>query len=307
MSTAWVAASVRARALARRRLGAAGARALATAASLPEAIATLADTPYSHDVHAADDLTAAQRGVAASLLWHLRVLGGWVPRSGTPALRALAAGFEVANLDEHLRSLRGDPAEPTFRLGSFATAWPRLVRTTSTREVREVLSTSAWGDPGGEGVRTIRLAVRLAWAARVAMVVPTAADWAAGAAALLVARERFVAGRTLPDDVVRLGEPLLGTHWTVVHSLADLAEALPPEAAWAVAEAPETSGLWRAEAAWWRRVERDGFALLHGSSFDLDPLLGALAVLAVDAWRTRAALEVSAAGPHALELFDAVA
>ncbi len=307
MSTAWVAAAVRARALAHRRVGAAGARALAGSDSLSDAIARLADTPYGHDVRAVDDLAQAQHGTAAALLWHLRVLGGWLPRSGTPALRALAAGFEVANTDEHLQMLRGDPAEPPFRLGSFATAWPRLVRTTSTREVRDVLTASAWGDPGGEGVRTIRLAMRLSWAVRVAFAVPQARDWAVGAATLLAARERLVAARRVPEDVVRLGEPILGSQWADARSLHDLTAGLSPDASWALAEVTAPDDLWRAEAAWWLRVEQDGFALLRRSGFGSDPVVGALAVLAADTWRVRAALEAAAAGPRAREPFDALA
>ena len=307
MSAAWVAASVRARALARRRVGAAGARALAAAGSVSDAVAALADTPYGHDVRALDDLAAAQHGSAAALLWHLRVLGGWVPRSGTPALRALAAGFEVANTDEHLQTLRGDPAEPPFRLGSFATAWPRLVRTASTREVREVLTASAWGDPGGEGVRTIRLAMRMSWAARVASAVPQARAWAAGAAALLAARERVVAGRAVPAEVVRLGEPVLGSTWSTATTLPELAATLDPEACWPLAEVAHPQDLWRAEGAWWQRVERDGFTMLAHAGFGSDPVVGALAVLAADTRRVRAALEAAAAGPHAREPFDALA
>jgi hypothetical protein len=45
MSASWVAGSVRARALARRRLGAGAARTLATLPSLPEALIALGSTP----------------------------------------------------------------------------------------------------------------------------------------------------------------------------------------------------------------------------------------------------------------------
>jgi hypothetical protein len=306
MSTSWVAASVRARALARRRVGAAGARSLA-ALPLPEATAALADTPYHHDVRASDDLAAAQRGTAAAVLWHLRVLGGWVPRSGTPALRALAAGFEVANVDEHMRSLRGEPTEPAFRLGSFATAWPRLRHTTSLRDLRDELTTSAWGDPGGDGVRTIGLALRTSWAGRVWRAVPQARRWASGAAALLVLRERWVADRRLPEVVVDNLEPVLGVEWISASSMAASAQAMPAEATWVVADADGPDELWRAEATWWRRVESDGFAMVRGSSFGLAPVVGSLGVLAADAWRVRAALEVAATDGAVMELFDAVA
>jgi hypothetical protein len=69
----------------------------------------------------------------------------------------------------------------------------------------------------------------------------------------------------------------------------------------------EPADLWRAEAAWWKRVEDDGFALLHSRGSGPRPLLGAVAVLAVDAWRVCAALEVSDRGGAPLEVFDAVA
>ncbi len=109
VSRDWVAASVRARALARRRLGPAGARRLAASAGADEAISTLADTSYGHDVRVGDSMATAQHGIGAALLWNLRVLGGWVPRTGVPALRALAAAFEVANIEEHMRSLHAEP------------------------------------------------------------------------------------------------------------------------------------------------------------------------------------------------------
>jgi len=201
VSRDWVAASVRARALARRRLGPAGARRLATAAGADEAVTALADTSYGHDVRSGDTMARAQYGIGAALLWNLRVLGGWVPRPGVPALRALAAAFEVANIDEHLRSLHGEPAGPTSRLGSFATAWPRVVVTTSVHDLRTVLATSAWGDPGGEGTRTISLYLRAAWMARVAATLPMTASWMQSSAALLVTRERLLAARGGPGAV----------------------------------------------------------------------------------------------------------
>lgn len=307
MSSAWVAASVRGRALARRRLGASGARRIAASRSLAEAVAVLAESSYGHDVRSADSLAQAQHAVGATLLWHVRVLGGWVPRSGTPALRALAAAFEIANVDEHLRMLQSEPAGPTFRLGSFATAWPRLVDTTSRRDLKDVLTTSAWGDPGGEGVRTIRIYLRMSWAARVGRTVPMAHAWMAGAAALLVGRERLVAERSLPESVVRTAGPLIGVDWVDQRGLVPLRDALPVTASWVLDGVGEPAELWRAEAAWWRRVEHDAFVHLRGSSFDLEPTVAALALLAVDAWRVRAALETAGGQNQGLELFDAVA
>ena len=118
MTASWVAASVRARGMARRRYGAAAARALAGSATLTEALSTLVDTPYGHDVRGDHSLAQAQHALGATVLWHLRVLAGWTPRQGARTLRAIAAGFEIANVDEHLRALRGHPTPPPYRLGT---------------------------------------------------------------------------------------------------------------------------------------------------------------------------------------------
>lgn len=307
MTRAWVAASVRARALARRRVGPAGARRLAAAPSAREAIELLADTSYGHDVRGTDSLADAEHDVGAALLWNVRVLGGWVPRTGVPALRALAAGFEVANIDEHVLALHGEPAGPTYRLGSFATAWPRVVATTNVHDLRQVLATSAWGDPGSDARRTIALYLRMTWLARVARTVPMTQAWMQAAAVLLVARERSLGVAGTPDALATAAEPLLGSAWRdSARSPAAIGDTVP-EVAWVLTGVDGPADLWRAEARWWRRVEQDGFTLLRGSSFDIVPTVAALAVLAVDAWRVRAALETAAGQRDDLGLFDAVA
>ena len=167
MSAAWVAGSVRARAMASRRLGTAGVRALASSGSLDAAVDTLAHSPYGLRVRSGDTLSAASRGVAASLLWNLRVLAGWLPAQGAEMLRALAGWFEIANVDEHLHALSGHRATAPFELGTLATAWPRLARTSSLDELRDALTTSIWGDPRGSTPREIQLSMRFAWADRV--------------------------------------------------------------------------------------------------------------------------------------------
>jgi hypothetical protein len=293
--------------MARRRYGAAAARALAGSPSLAEALSALVATPYGHDVRADHTLEQAQHALGATVLWHLRVLAGWTPRQGARTLRAVAAGFEIANLDEHLRALRGRVTLPPYRLGTLGTAWARLARTTTPAEVREVLAGSPWGDPGQDSAWAIRVGVRLSWAARIPTPPAVTARWAAGGAALLLAREQFLAGRRLPEPLRHTAATVLGVAATEAPTFAELVRRLPRDAGWVLDGITEPGELWRAEAAWWHGVEDDGFALLHQGRFDAAPLLGAAAVLAADAWRVRAALELAARGGGPLEAFDAVA
>jgi hypothetical protein len=306
MSTAWVAGTVRARAFGRRRLGRAGARALAAEPSLADAVAVLAATPYAHDVEVGGSLAEAQHAVAASLLWNVRVLGGWLPREGADSMRALAGWFEIANVDELVRGLSGAPAEPAYRLGTLATAWPQLAAAGSLSDLRSTLASSAWGDPGGESAWDVQLAMRLAWADRVAASAPPAATWAAAGAALLVARETFGRGRRLPESLHTLAGRLLGVDAVAASGLAELAATLPPGLRWALAGVTETGDLWAAETRFWHRVEDDAFRLARTWQFGLGPVVGAVALMAVDAWRVRAALELASRGGAGPEVLDAV-
>ena len=332
MTAGWVAGNVRAKAMARRQLGADAARRLAACTSLPEAQRMLAATSYAPAGQPGQSLAAAQRAVADTVLWDLRVLAGWLPRDGVDLLRAVACWFELANVDELLQSLAGRPAHEEFRLGALATAWPRLRPARSLAGLRAALAASAWHDPGGGSESDIRLGLRARWAARVAAADDPARTWAAGAAALLLAGERFGAaraalparsGRTAADPADVTGTPpdsapvnsavldgaltLLGPAAATAGTLGGLRDALPGRARWALAGVSSPDGLWLAEAAWWTRVEADGRALLRTSGPDSGPVLGAVAVLAADARRVCAALETAARGGGALEAYDAVA
>lgn len=311
MSTSWVAGSVRARAMARRRLGVGAARSLASLPSLDDAVDVLASTPYGHDVRPGQSLDEVQHAVAATVLWHLRVLAGWVPHGDARILRVLAGGFEVANTDEHVRTLSGGQVTEPFRLGGLATTWPRISTATSLEAVREALAQSAWGDPQTETPAALHLSMRVSWAARVASQLPGIKHWAGGAAVLLVARKALVAGHRLTDAIARTAGAMLGSSWPDARTIPALAAAVPTTARWALAGIDGPDDLWRAEVNWWARVEHDGFALLHQPVASPDSVVGSAAVMAVDAWRVRAALEVAARGgsndPRALEAFDAVA
>ena len=311
MSASWVAAGVRARALSRRRVGAAGARDLAALPSLDAAVQALVATPYGHDVHPGMTLAQAQHAVSATVLWHLRVLAGWLPHGDARIVRVLAGGFEVANVDEHLRSMAGLPAGPTFELGSLSTAWPRIAAEHSREGIRAVLAASPWGDPGDDAPRMLHLGMRVAWLLRVGANVPAARPWAHGAAAILVARECMAAGTRPGPELSRGIDLLVGRGWRDAR-LGTLAEALPSADRWALADVSEPADLWRAEAAWWRRVSTDAATLLRKPVSGPDPVVGAVGALGADAWRVRAALEVAAragtgSGTIAREAFDAVA
>lgn len=306
MSAAWVAGSVRARALARRRIGAVAARRLAECGSLEDALHLLAPTGYGREIRSGQTLAQAQHGVAAAILWDLRVLAGWLPQGGLPVLRTLAAWFEIANVDELLARLGGHQPGDMFVLGSLGTAWTRLRTASSRASLQAALAASGWGDPGGDSVHATRLGMRARWALRVGGFDDPLQTWAAAGAALLLAGERFGAGRPIAPAVL---VPLRGLLGTAVEAgtLEALTASLPARARWAMAGVTSPADLWRAEAAWWARVERDAFAQLRTSAPGTAPVVGAAAVLAADAWRTRAALEIAARGGGELGVYDAVA
>ena len=306
MSAGWVAAAVRSRAMARRRLGPVDARALAASGSLSRAVELLVASPYDQRERSADPAAAAH-GIAATLLWNLRVLAGWQPATGADALRRLAGWFEIANVDEHLQALCDEPAEPPFQLGTLATAWPRLAATGSRDALRGALTASPWGDPGGTAPREIQMAMRMRWAERVADGVESARPWAAGATALLVASEQLASGRPLPAAAAASAGRIIGRAAVAAASLAELHATLPRAARWVLDGTTDPAELWTAEVRWWRRVGIDGARMLGGSRYRPDRSVGAAALLAADARLARAALECATHPDGDLAVFDAVA
>ncbi|WP_329249022.1 hypothetical protein OG417_02415 [Actinoallomurus sp. NBC_01490] len=293
MTAAWVAGTTRARSLARRCAGPDVAREVASSPTLEGALARLDATPYRRGVRPGQPLLEAQHALVGTLLWQIRVLAGWQPGTGTAALRALAGWFEIANVDALLSG------GPFFELGTMATAWSDL---RNAPDLRRALSASPWGDPGGDDARSIQLGMRMRWARRVAAISPDTRFWSAGALALLIARERFAEERPLPEPP----SDLIGRRTAGAGDLTEFGRRLPDHAAWALRGTETPACLWAAETRWWSRLERDGRALLSGARLDLGPVLGAVAVLAVDVRRVRAALELASRGGHPLEAFDAV-
>lgn len=294
MSAGWVAVSVRARAMTSRRLGSAGARRLAAVESWADAVELLAASTYGHDVHAGQTLAQAQHGVLATMVWNLRVLAGWAPREGVTILRAMVAPVEVANTIDHLEALAGRRTAGPHRLAGLGTAWQRLEQATTAAQVRSVLATSAWGDPGGDGVRPVGLGMEAVAADRLVAAVPEATSWAAGSVALLLARDLDTGQGPLPEPCRVAAARVVG--WPAVRAttLPGLAAVLPRTAAWALAGAAHPEDLWRAQADWWRRVDHDAGAMVRRSPPGREVLVGAVAALTVDAWRVRAALELAA-------------
>jgi hypothetical protein len=297
VSVGWVAGTARARLLLGHRVGREGARRLA---ALPpqEALAALAGTRYGGREDAGD-LRGAQRAVAEALLLELRILGGWLPPGATGLVRTLAAWFELVNVEDRLAYLLGGESERPFDLGSLATAWPALADVQAPAELRTVLASSAWGDPGSEEPHDVHLALRLSWARRLLAEVPEAHAWVGGALAILLARERLlVEAEPRPDATAGLG---LGPGWARAVSVPALAATLPADAAWSLEGIVEPAELWRAEAAWWRRVEEDAQVMVRGRREGRPVVVGAAALLAADARLVIAALEAAGRGTGNLE------
>jgi hypothetical protein len=299
VSAGWVAASVRARLLLRRRIGPERAAQLARSSSLREAIAGLAGTAYGRTLEPGLDLDAAQRAVAGTTLLHLRLLSGWLPPGGAELLRVLAAWYEIANVEDRLAYLLGAEHRPPFDLGSLATAWPRASRALTPAELREALAGSAWGDPSGERPDEVHLGLRSAWASRLATEVPETGRLVAGGLALLLARELFVSGRPLELFGQRFSEA--GAGWERARTFAELAAGLPARGAWVLERIEGPDDLWRAEVAWWIHAASVGRELAGRALEGRAVVTGAVLLLAADTWRTAAALAAAAGGGADLE------
>lgn len=303
MAAGWVAAAVRAKAMARRRVGSGPVRAAADRPDLTSALATLAPTSAGPWLAGCTSVAEAERAGRTELLWSMRVLAGWLPARGTGVLRALAAGFERENLLGHVEELSGSTPPPPFELGALATVWPRARRTASPSALRAVLRASAWGDPGpGDTLSDVLTA---SWLARLATQAPGTRQWARDAATLVVAR-RTVLGSPPAPRLVEVARPLLGTRWPGARTLDDVRDAVPRDARAALAGVGGAADLWRAEAALRGRVQAGGLALLREPAAAPTVVVGAVAVLAADTWFVTAALAAAAAGTGR-EVLDAAA
>jgi len=257
-------------------------------------VGALAGSAYGEHVQGRDRLPDAERGVADTVLWHLRILAGWLPGAGAALVRTLAARFEMENIDARLAALSGDGREPApFVLGGLATAWPRIERARTIEELAAALADSEWGGPeAARSAAEVALALRVSWARRVWASAPGTAAWVAGAGALLVARELLVAGdRSHAAQLGRL--PGIGPAALDAGTLEELRMALPARASWALADIGEPSELYRAERAWWSRVERDADTMRR-SREQRTAIVAVVALLAADARHAARALAAAA-------------
>ncbi len=305
MTIAWVAASVRSQALARRRLGRAAVRRLENERTLAGATALLADGAYAQAAQAGD-LATAQRAIAKGLLWDIRVLAGWMPSSGTPIARAVVAAFERENCVNHLRRLSGATVPDPFELGSLSTAWHRVRTAASPREAADALAASRWGAVATDDPATCRDAMAAAWLRRVVVDVPGAEALAVPAAGVLVARARLVDGVDLGVRATTDLNAVLGSRWARAGSLDELREALAHGAGGILDGVTGATGLWVAEMALRRRLAELGDRLLRDPLPGPRPVVGVIALLAADALDVQAALATAAMG-GSVEVLDGVA
>jgi hypothetical protein len=306
MKADWVAASVRARSMAQRRAGAGTSRAMATQPTLDSAMSLLRESSYGQRLGGARGLASAERAVQETVLWQLRVLAGWLPASGTALARAAAGIYEIENIAALAHRLTGGgPAPEFYALGALATAWPRLWTAGSPEELAAILRASAWGDVGTAEPGPMRDALSVAWARRLAASASAARPWCGAACVLMAARILLVDGAAPSAQVLHLLRPVLGRSWESASGIEGFTAALPHSLQGVVLGVASPKDLWRAEARAYAATENDGFRLLRGSMPGPDVVLGAIAVLSLDAWRVRAALAAAAAGAGSSEVLDA--
>ncbi|MEZ5094370.1 hypothetical protein [Nocardioides sp.] len=311
MSAGWVAATVRGAALMRGGLGTGGALEVAGLPAWEPALARLADV-VPHGMPEGADRAVARRAAMESWLWQLRVLAGWLPPSGAPLARLAAAPAEIAALEEHRagmeRSPRAGSAHPPLDLGSLGSVWPRAAVSSTPEQLRTLLATSVWGDPGGTTEAELALALRLGFAGRLRSLGGTLArPWAAGVAALLTTREQLVFGRSVNPASAGRADRLLGHGWREPESMEALAARLPSDARWVLDGIEDVAQLWLGEVALVRRVARDAGAVVAAGRRDRDSVVAQLALLLVDLWLVEVAIESAGRGDAGREVLDAFA
>ena len=272
MSAGWIAGDVRARELASQPSDIAAS--VAAAPNLEAGIAVLGQAKWIRDIDEARTVAASQRAVLETLLWRLRVIAGWLPSEGVEMIRSCVLWFEVRNIEDRLAYFVGAPAPVPYELGRLGIISRALGATSSGEDIRRLMATSAWGDPGGVDAYRIRMWLRRTWHKRAREASPQLRVWSDAAAWLLADRER-TAGRSGADHFA--GTP----------------PSLPSPWKWASVNWTGAD-LWRAEERWWTQVREEGLRLLHAPIGTPGPALGAIATLASSVHRIATALEIAA-------------
>jgi hypothetical protein len=300
---------MRGRALLRGATGLTRAREIAGATSWQAARDLLDDAVTGPPLPADADRSRARAAAATATIWQLRVLAGWVPPVSSGVVRVAAGPVEIADIEGHVAALAGPdrPPRPSVALGSLATAWPRVAASASADAVRDVLRRSVWGDPGGTDPITLALGLRVAWVRRVRLAVPEARPWALGALAVLVAREHLAFDRRLASTTARDVDRALGHRWSGATTVPELAGRLPPAARWPLVDVAEPDELWRAERTVLHRVVAEAGERAARGRGDRGTVAAILALLLIDLWRVRAAIDLAGRGTDGRDAFDAVA
>ena len=307
MSAGWVAAQTRSRSLTSHCIGPAGAREIARSGSLDAALDIVATTAYGERARVGQNLRDAERSVAATVTWNLRVLAGWCPALGTSRLRVIAGVFELTNLEEELGHLGDHLATPPYELGSLASV-TRQPPALNVSEFRDSLRRSPWGDPGTGDPDEIVLALRFSLIRRLVDTVPEAGAWAEAYGALLLARVVANGGSLAPGSpTAASARAVLGPRAVAARTLDELTRAIPTSSAAALAGITGPDDLWRGEARWWARLWREGDEGVRRRGAEPAAIVCALAAQLADAWRVRAALEIASRAGRGMEMLDAVA
>ncbi|OIQ84398.1 hypothetical protein GALL_337750 [mine drainage metagenome] len=308
MSADWVAATVRARALAQRRAGSGASAVIARADTLRDGMDLLVGTAYEPQMADATDLAAVERTTDATVLWQLRVLAGWLPATASRLCRAAAGAFERDNITALAAQLGdGRSAPEAFELGALGTAWSSLRTSASTAELAAGLARSPWGAVSNDDAAALRDVLTVVWLRRLSDTAAAARPWALAGAALVASRTVLVDQVEPSPRLRRLLRPLIGSAWERATDLDAMRAALPRATGALLAGIAAPTDLWQAEARAMTAVETDAFRLVRSALPGPDAVLGALAVLATDAWRVRAALASAALGSGHSEVLDAVA
>ena len=233
--------------------------------------------------------------------------------------RVFGSPLELANIERHVvgftratserAPLVGpDPAgQQGVSLGSLGIAWPRLVMATDVHQVRQALGRSVWGDPGSDDVNAMMLGLRLSWLRRLQRLLPSQTDFCTGAAAVLVATERYGYQRRTSEVVARDLRRMIGHRWTEATSLEQFLNALPAPASWPFESVTTPFDLWQAELAVAARAAQLGTAGIKTTRPNRETMAAIMMAFLVDLWRVTAAIEMAGRTRQPSEVLDAVA